>query len=94
MRKVKAEKEKYVQKLRKKKYEKNALAIMEVVEVANEKNCCENGAEINYFICNTIKQSFREQLGEWYHRNKPSRKSFDELLAILKGEGIDVHLKF
>ena len=31
-------------------------------------------------------------MGEGYHRNEPLRKSFDELLAILKGEGIDVPL--
>lgn len=91
-RKLKAEKEKYVQKLRKDICEQSAPAIMEVVEVASEKICSEDDVEINYFGCNAKKQSLREQLGEWYHRNKPSRKCFDELLAILKGEGIDVPL--
>ena len=44
MRKLKAEKEKYIQKLR------SDPAIMEVVEIASETNC-EEDVDINYFNC-------------------------------------------
>ena len=45
-RKLRTEKGKYVQKLRKENCEKSNPAIMEVVEVASEKNC--EDVEINY----------------------------------------------
>ena len=38
------------------------------------------------------KHSLRQKLGGWFHRNKPSRRSFEEMLLILNQENHDVPL--
>lgn len=92
MRKVKEEREKNLQTLRKPISKKSDEATMEVIEVASEEAFCEDYENINNNSSPQKQQSLREKLTEWYHRNKPSRQSFDELLTILKGEGMDVPL--
>ena len=38
------------------------------------------------------KKNFKEKIGDWYFKNRPSRECFEELLKILIEENLDVPL--
>lgn len=45
-------------------------------------------SEVNF----VRKKTFKQKIGDWYFKNKPSRQCFEELLRILSEENLDVPL--